>query len=73
MGLEGKYGKVHTEKGNIPEKEPLFILRAQDLLAPDAVRMYAALRRARGDEEGATACESQANRMCAWPKRKYPD
>jgi len=30
MGTEGKYGPITTERGSIPEAEPVFLLRAKD-------------------------------------------
>ncbi|KPK91814.1 MAG: hypothetical protein AMJ94_06415 [Deltaproteobacteria bacterium SM23_61] len=38
MGISGKYGKVFISK--IGEEEPIFILRAQDQLAVQAIEMY---------------------------------
>jgi hypothetical protein len=67
-------------KGNDPclEKvgpdEPIFVLRAQDLLAPQRVRYWAELAIERGVSQAkvdeALAC---ADAMDAWPTRKYPD
>lgn len=37
MAISGKYGKVHIPK--IGEKEPVFILRAQDQLAMYAIEI----------------------------------
>lgn len=31
MGYDGKYGKVTTEHGNIPDDEPVFVFRARDV------------------------------------------
>ena len=73
MAIEGKYGKITTERGTIPDDEPVFLLRAQDKLASPTVRMYAAMRRASGDEEGAENCEAVARLMEAWPVKKQPD
>lgn len=74
MAKETKYGAVETERGKIGKDEPVFILRAQDRLAPDAIRMYAALRRARGDEDEARACEMVATQFDIWTgPKKYPD
>lgn len=30
MGYEKKYGSITTERGDIPDDEPVFVLRAQD-------------------------------------------
>jgi hypothetical protein len=38
MAISGKYGKVFISK--IGEEEPVFILRAQDQLAAQAIEMY---------------------------------
>jgi hypothetical protein len=73
MAEAGKYGRVKTERKEIPEDEPVFLLRGQDKLASDAVRMYAALRRAAGDVSGANHCEAMARIMEAYPNRKMPD
>lgn len=50
MAQNTKYGRVTTERGNIPPDEPVFILRAQDALAPLAVVAYLKLC----EEEGTT-------------------
>jgi len=42
MGYDSKYGRVTTEHGDIPDDEPVFVFRARDLLAPDAIDAYAA-------------------------------
>lgn len=38
LAISGKYGKVFISK--IGESEPVFILRAQDQLAAQAIEMY---------------------------------
>lgn len=68
-----KYGGVKTEKGDIPEDEPVFILRAQDVFSPTVVRFYATLRASIEDFDGAKECHDFAEVMEAWPKRKIPD
>jgi hypothetical protein len=40
MGFSPKYGKVTTEKGDIPADEPVFLVRAQDMLALELLRYY---------------------------------
>jgi len=37
----GKYGKIWTEKKEIPEDEPVFLLRGKDSLAALSVEHYA--------------------------------
>lgn len=46
MNQRSKYGRITAEFKNIPEEEPVFLLRAQDILAPAAVETYANLLRA---------------------------
>jgi len=75
MGLDGKYGKVTLEKKpNVPDAEPLFVLRAQDKLAAGAVKFYASqYLRATGDEKGNQSILDQAKAMEDWPTKKLPD
>jgi hypothetical protein len=40
MGESVKYGTIITERGNIPPDEPVFLLRAQDVTSPKALRLY---------------------------------
>ena len=40
MGTDLKYGKVTTEHGNIPDDEPVFVLRAQDVVAIPTLQDY---------------------------------
>ena len=46
MALSGKYGKVSIPK--IGEEEPVFILRAQDVLAAPTIEMYRLLLESHG-------------------------
>jgi hypothetical protein len=66
----------------VSDDEPIFVLRAQDRLAPALVRewvrqmsMHAALNNLNADEIQARAKEALelADRMEQWPTRKYPD
>lgn len=68
-----KYGLITTEYGKIPEGEPVFILRAQDRLAANAIRCYAALLTAAGDDKGYQECLEIAATFDKWPKKKMPD
>jgi len=40
MGTEGKYGTITTERGDIPDGEPVFLLRAQDSQAVRTIEAY---------------------------------
>lgn len=75
MGHDAKYGKVTLEKKpNVPAAEPLFVLRAQDKIAPGVVRFYASqYLRATGDEKGHKSIMEQAEAMEKWPTKKLPD
>lgn len=54
--------------------EPVFVLRAQDELAPQLVRQWARLADASGcPAEKVNEANSKALRMENWAPRKYPD
>jgi hypothetical protein len=71
------YDRIQDPEGKIPDREPVFLLRGQDLAAPDALRVYAML----ADKMGASsdlikATLDQAKEMEAWQReiaRKTPD
>ena len=72
-----KYRRVTIEKQDrsyVPEREPVFILRAQDVLAPIAVRHYADLVYATtGSLAVAEEIRHVATLMAAYPTKKLPD
>jgi hypothetical protein len=51
MGYEGKYGKVTTEHGSIPDDEPVILFRARDALTPPLLDSYYALCKAAGSPQ----------------------
>lgn len=58
----------------IPANEPVFLLRAQDQVAADAVRAYAHLHSINGGSDRVyTAAMRHADLMQAWPKKKAAD
>jgi hypothetical protein len=68
------YDRIQDPAGLIPEDEPVFFLRAQDLVAPATVRVWADLAAARGaDPEMVANARTQADAMEAWAKKKVPD
>jgi len=75
--VTGKYKRVEVEKQDgtlLPKDEPVFVLRAQDILAPIAVDYYARLfELATGDAHHAHELRSFAKVMTAWHPRKLPD
>lgn len=40
MGFDGKYGRVTTEHGNIPDDEPVIVFRGRDRIVPAMLRFY---------------------------------
>lgn len=40
MGYDGKYGKVTTEHGDIPDGEPVIVFRARDVNTPAVLAFY---------------------------------
>lgn len=55
------------------DDEPIFVLRAQDKTAPDAIRLWAETNRSTLTHEKYQSARDLANEMEAWPDRKYPD
>lgn len=77
MPKDKRYGIVlasSTETAHmIPQDEPVFILRAQDKLAPVFIRAYAELRGVLGEEGARKRILEVADEFERWPKRKMPD
>ncbi len=70
------YDRFQDPAHLIPEDEPVFLLRGQDILAPALLLRWAAeLRLAGGDPKMATIVEEHAQCMIEWQKRhqKIPD
>ena len=71
MALSGKYGRVNIPQ--IGEDEPVFILRAQDMLAISAIEIYRSL----AESHGAPVVETlqrEINSFRAWDgQKKVPD
>lgn len=72
------YDHIQDNTGKIAEDEPVFLFRAQDLLAPDQLDRYAVDLEGVGNWSQATAVRNHAQRMRDWqaanPSRvKYPD
>lgn len=40
MGVDGKYGRVTTERGTIGDDEPVVVFRAQDKMLPRLMEIY---------------------------------
>jgi hypothetical protein len=64
--------------GHIPLTEPVFLLRGQDIHAPEAVRNWARLNASRKNAGGCSAemvsmAMDHADAMQAWPVNKVAD
>ena len=68
------YNHIQDPHNKIPEDEPVFLLRAQDVLAEEVIRYWAQLNEDQGGDPRLTvAARSQAKKMAAWPKKKMAD
>jgi len=68
------YMHIQDPKGLIPEDEPVFLLRGQDVAAPSAVRSWAQkVDQLGGDKRLVRAALGFAQEMEDWPKKKVPD
>ena len=71
MALSGKYGKLDITK--IAAEEPVFILRAQDILAATVIRMYQLLVESHG-RPMAGELDKEIEVFRKWSgRRKMPD
>jgi len=71
MALSGKYGRLDIPR--IGEKEPIFILRAQDKLAEPTIEMYRLLAASHGCQL-AEALHKEIESFRQWPGvKKMPD
>ena len=51
MGFDGKYGRVTTEHGDIPDDEPVIVFRARDRMLPAVMRFYRELCEGNGSPQ----------------------
>ncbi len=66
--------RIQDNANLIPPDEPVFLLRAQDILAADAVDFWAdALESNGGDLDTVEAVRDWAQRMREWNPKKMPD
>ena len=72
MAISIKYGKINIT--GIREDEPIFILRAQDILAESTIKSYKALAIAYGQNDLAKDVSNEVGRFNSWDgPRKLPD
>jgi len=71
------YDRIQDPEGKIPQDEPVFLIRGQDITAPDVVHHWADLAAARGaSSEIVMLAREQAERMRDWQRLnvgKVPD
>ena len=71
------YDRIQDPDGIIPEDEPVFLIRGQDLAAPETLRAYAVEAHRKGaDQHLIDATLKQARNMEEWQRnraRKTPD
>ncbi len=68
------YDRIQDPDGLIPDDEPVFLIRGQDISSGDTVRRWALLNDANGgDAELSQQARVQAARMDAWPVKKLAD
>lgn len=71
------YNRIQDPAGLIPDDEPVFLIRGQDILGPAVVDYWAALAESRGATPNIVeAARKQARRMREWGfrrKAKLPD
>lgn len=72
------YNRIQDPAGLIPADEPVFLLRGQDVYAPDILREYASriYDRGKGNVEASNEIFAQAAAMETWQKEhgsKLPD
>lgn len=72
MGFDGKYGRVTTEFGDIPDSEPVLVFRAQDVLLPDVLLAYYELCKSGGSPEKHLGLVRDAReRVLAWQRDNF--
>ncbi|MCP4902595.1 MAG: hypothetical protein GY906_36995 [bacterium] len=71
------YDRIQDPEGLIPEDEPVFLIRGQDIVGPEVLRYWADLHVANGGEQNlAAAVDEHATLMEKWQaehKKKVAD
>jgi hypothetical protein len=60
--------RIIDTAGKIPNDEPVFLLRAQDVYAPSTLRFYAKLLEEDGNKDMADELRLHARQMLIWQK-----
>ncbi len=68
------YNRIQDPAGKIPENEPVFLMRAQDVTAARVLRYWAEENQARGgDPQLIERALTHADLMDAWNTKKVAD
>ncbi len=68
------YNRIQDPENKIPEDEPVFLIRAQDVVGARTVRAWAFFNREVGGSQSLTeSALKQADLMEKWPKHKIAD
>jgi hypothetical protein len=68
------YDRIQDPEGKIPEDEPVFLIRGQDIVAGNTLRTWADLaEKAGADPDIVALVRNHAVKMDHWPKKKVPD
>lgn len=69
-----RYGRQDYGADQVPEDEPVFLIRGQDAVGAEAVLAWADLAERRGaDKATVRSARLHAERMAEWPVKKLPD
>ncbi|GAF83150.1 unnamed protein product [marine sediment metagenome] len=75
--MDDKFNRIQDPDAKIPNDEPVFLLRAQDVTAATAVRIWADLQLLENPTPaGFVKCDKArewAKEMDLWPKKKIAD
>ncbi len=73
MGYEKKYGQVSTEHGDIPDDEPVFVLRAQDQAMVATLDAYLSMCSGLGSpQRHLNGIQEAREKVRAW-QEEHPD
>lgn len=68
------YNRIQDPENKIGDDEPVFLIRAQDIVSGEAVRAWAKLNDFYGgSQEASKLARAHADKMDAWPKKKKCD
>lgn len=68
------YNRIQDPANKIPDDEPVFLVRAQDIVSGEVVRAWANLNDLKGgDPKLSESAREHARRMDEWPVKKLAD